>query len=227
MILDYLTFSDLATCQTINRSLLAAIQYSSLLRPKVSTATVRTETLRYIATSGGAFGFVIGPEITERKLCPLLYLNDVTTAWRVPPDCTPGVVATFSIKEYYDAEACWENVYLTNPPISEIWISIRWIFETDEYRGSYAESRRIKSEDGEGLTVGKLYKGLLRQRRWTAGCGACRIGVPHGRESYVCTREKTVEGSLARLEELTGLKAEHAKVSCSVYFPRMIGALRR
>lgn len=227
MILDCLSFPDLATCQTINRSFLAAIQNSSLLRPKVSRETVRTETLRYIATSGGAFGFVIGPEFTERKLCPLLCLKPETNQWGVPSDCTPGASTTFSIEAYFNSEACWQNVYLTNPPTTEVWIVIRWRFETDEYDGRYAESRRIESEDGEGLTVGKLYKGLLRQRRWTAACGATIKGAPPGRGSYVCAREKTVAGSLARLEELTGLKAAHAIASCSVYFPRMIGALRR
>lgn len=226
-ILDNLSFLDLAACQNINHYFSSTIKNSSLLRPKVSHETVRTETLRHLPTSGGAFGFSLGPEFTQGKLCPLISFEGQTPSWSSPPDCFPNLVAKFAIGEYLASEANWGNVYLTNPPVSEAWISISWKVDSDEFEGRYSESRRIEPERGEGLTVGRLYKGLLEQRRWTASCGASRKGVPHGRGSYTCARADTVAGSIARLEELTGCKAKVARGTCSVHFPRMVEAVRR
>jgi hypothetical protein len=226
-ILDNLSFLDLAACQSVSGYFSLAINSSSLLRPKVSRETVQTEILRHLPTSGGAFGFSLGPEITTRKLCPLLSFEGQTPSWQTPPDCFPKMAAKFSIGRYFASEACWENVYLTSPPVAEAWISISWKVDSDEFEGTYSESRRIESEHGEGLTVGRLYKGLLEQRRWTASCGARRKGVPYGPGSYICARADTVAGSLARLEELAGCKAEVAKGTCSIYFSRMVGAVRR
>jgi len=228
MILDNLSFPDLAACQAISKNFLFSIQNSSLLQRKISRETVRTETLRYLPTSGGAFGFVIGREITERKLCPLLSFDrEGYNQGPAPPDCFPYIAAECFIGEYLSAEVSWENVYLTNPPVTEAWIGIRWKVESDEFEGSYSESRRVVSENGEGLTVGKLYKGLMGQRRWTAQCGAVRKEFPRGRGAYMCAREKTVAESLARLEEITGCKAEVANGRCSVSFPKMVGVRKR
>ena len=227
MILDNLSFPDLATCQAISKHFSFAIQSSSLLQRRVSSESVRTATLRYLPTSGGAFGFVIGREITERKLCPLLTFDRGGYKGGAPPDCFPDVAAELSIEKYLSDEASWENVYLTNPPIAEAWIGITWRVESDEYEGSYTDSRRIVSEDGEGLTVGKLYKGLMKQRRWTAQCGAVRKAFPRGRGAYMCARAETVAGSVTRLEELTGLKAEAVKGRCVVSFPKMMGVWKR
>lgn len=227
-ILNNLSFLDLAACQNINHYFSTTIKTSSLLRPKVSHETVQIETLRYLPISGGAFGFSLGPEITSRKLCPLLTFEHEGHRSSGPPDCFPNVAAKFVVGEYFASEASWGNVYLTNPPVAEAWISISWKVESEEFEGSYSESRRIETENGEGLTVGGLYKGLLEQRRWTASCGASRKGVPHGHGGhYICARADTVAGSLARLEEVTGCKAEVARGICSVYFPRMVGAVRR
>jgi hypothetical protein len=227
MIFDNLSFLDLAACQSVSRYFSSAIRSSSLLRPKLSWETVRIETLRYLPTTGGAFGFSLGPEITSRKLCPLLTYNYENGHGGGPPDCFPNLAAKLAIWKYFAAEASWANVYLTNPPVAEAWIVISWKVDSDEYEGTYSESRRIESEHGEGLTIGRLYKGLLEQRRWTASCGARRKGVPYGRGSYMCARADTVAGSLARLEELTGCKAEVARGTCSVYFPRIVDAVRR
>ncbi|GAB7323789.1 hypothetical protein MBLNU13_g07243t2 [Cladosporium sp. NU13] len=226
-ILDNLSFLDLAACQSVSRYFSTIIRGSSALRPKLSRETVRTVTLRYLPTSGGAFGFSLGPEITPRKLCPLLTFDHANSHGGGPPDCFPKMAAKLAIGRYFASEASWENVYLTNPPVAEAWISISWKVDSEEFEGTYSECRRINSENGEGLTVGRLYKGLLEQRRWTASCGARRKGVPYGRGSYMCARADTVAGSIARLEELTGCKAEVAKEICSVYFPRMIHAVRR
>lgn len=226
-ILDNLSFLDLAACQSTSRYFSAAIKDSSLLRSKVSHETVQTESLRYLPTSGGAFGFSLGPEITSRKLCPLLTFNYEDPHGGGPPDCFPKLAAKLAVGRYFASKASWEDVYLTNPPVAEAWIGVTWKVDSEEFEGTYSESRRIESENGEGLTVGRLYKGLLEQRRWTASCGARRKGVPYGRGSYVCARADTVAGSLARLEELTGSKAEVARGTCSVYFPRMVGAVRR
>jgi hypothetical protein len=227
IILDNLSFPDLAACQNINQYFSFTIKNSSLLRPKVSHETVQTETLRYLPTSGGAFGFSLGPKITTRKLCPLISFEGQTFSWHSPPDCFPNLAAKFAIGEYFASEASWGNVYLTNPPVSEAWISISWKVDSEEFAGSYSESRQIVSEDGEGLTVGKLYTSLLEQRRWTASCGASRKGISYVDGSYICARADTVAGSIARLEELTGCKAEVARGTCSVYFPRMVEAVRR
>lgn len=227
-ILNNLSFLDLAACQNINHYFSTTIQSSSLLRSKVSHETVQTETLRYFPTSGGAFGFSLGPEITTRKICPLLTFGYEGHRGGGAPDCFPNVAARFAIGEYFASEANWGNVFLTNPPVSEAWISISWKVDSEDFEGSYSESRRIETGNGEGLTVGGLYKGLLGQRRWTASCGASRKGVPHGRDGhYICARADTVAGSLARLKEVTGCKAEVARGICSVYFPRMVGAVRR
>lgn len=227
MILDNLSFLDLAACQSVSRYFSSAIRSSSPLRPKVSWETVRIETLRYLPTTGGAFGFSLGPEITSRKLCPLLTFDYENRHGGSPPDCFPNLAAKLAIWKYFASEASWENVFLTNPPVAEAWIVISWKVDSEEFEGTYVESRRIESEHGEGLTVGRLYKGLLEQRRWTASCGARRKGVPYGRGSYMCARADTVAGSLARLEELTGCKAEVASGTCSVYFPRIVDAVRR
>jgi hypothetical protein len=227
MILDHLSFPDLATCQAVSKDFSFSIRNSSLPQQRVSRETIKTETLRYLPTSGGAFGFVIGREITESKLCPLLVIGHESHRWGAPPDCLPRVAADFSIEEYINDEAIWENVYLTNPPVPEAWISITWKVDSDEFEGSYSESRRVVSEDGEGLTIGKLYKGLMRQRRWTAQCGAVRKAFPHGLGAYMCARKETVAGSLARLEEITGLKAEVVNGRCSVSFPKMMGVWKR
>jgi hypothetical protein len=226
-ILDNLSFLDLASCQDVSHYFATTIRGSSLLRPKVSHETVQTESLRYLPTSGGAFGFSLGPKITPRKVCPLISFEGQTPSWSNPPDCFPNLVAKFAIGEYFASEASWGNVYLTNPPVAEAWISISWKVDSEEFEGRYSESRRIVSEDGEGLTIGGLYKGLLEQRRWTASCRASRKNVPHGRGSYICARADTVAGSIARLEELTGCKAEVPRGTCSVYFPRMVEAVRR
>ena len=226
-ILDNLSFLDLASCQNVNHYFATTIRGSSLLRPKVSHETVRTETLRHLPTSGGAFGFSLGPKTTSRKLCPLISFEGQTPSWSSPPDCFPNLVAKFAIGEYFASEASWGNVYLTNPPVAEAWISISWKVDSEDFEGRYSESRRIVSEDGEGLTVERLYKGLLEQRRWTASCGASRKGVPHGPGSYICARADTVAGSIARLEELTGCKAEVARGACSIHFPRMVSAVSR
>lgn len=227
LIFDNLSFLDLAACQSVSRYFSSAIRSSSLLRPKVSWETVRIENLRYLPTTGGAFGFSLGPEITSRKLCPLLTYNYENGHGGGPPDCIPNLAAKLAIWKYFASEASWANVYLTNPPVAEAWIVISWKVDSEEYEGTYSESRRIESEHGEGLTIGRLYKGLLEQRRWTASCGARRKGVPYGRGSYMCARADTVAGSLARLEELTGCKAEVARGTCSVYFPRIVDAVRR
>lgn len=226
-ILDNLSFLDLATCQSVSRYFLGAIKNSSLLRPKVPHETVQTETLRYLPTSGGAFGFSLGPEIISRKLCPLLTFNYENPHGGGPPDCFPKVAAKLAIGRYFASEASWEDVYLTNPPVAEAWIGVTWKVDSENFEGTYSESRRIESGSGEGLTIGRLYKGLLEQRRWTASCGARRKGVPYGPGSYVCARADTVAGSLARLEGLAGCKAEVARGTCSVYFPRMVGAMGR
>jgi hypothetical protein len=258
-ILENLSFSDLATCQAVSKDFSFSIQNSSLLKWRVSRESVRTETLRYLPTSGGAFGFVIGREITERKLCPLLSFeyegyrwraspafgyvidreitertlspslpfNYESYKWRAPPECLPDVAAKFSIEEYISDQASWENVYLTNPPVAEAWIGITWRVESDEYEGSYSEAKRIVSEDGAGLTIGKLYKGLMKERRYTAMCGVVRKDFSRGRGAYMSAREKTVAESLARMEELSGLKAEVVKGRCSVSFPKMMGVWKR
>lgn len=226
-ILSNLPFPALAACQNVSQQFSASIQNSSLLRPNLSRETVQTETLRYLPTPGGAFGFSLGPEITERKLCPLLSFKGPKRLWRIPPDCLPEAPARLDIEEYLADEACWGNVYLTNPPVLEAWICILWRVDSEEWEGSYPESLRVVSEDGSGLTIEKLYKGLLKQRRWTAACGAARKGVPWSPEGSFSARQETVAGSLAKLEEGTGCKAEVAKGSCVVYFPRMVGAVRR
>lgn len=226
-ILDNLSFLDLAACQSVSHYFSTAIKNSTLLRPQVSRETVQTETLRYLPTSGGAFGFSLGPEITSRKLCPLLTFEYENPHGGGPPDCFPKLAAKLAIGRYFASEANWEDVYLTNPPVAEAWIGVTWKVDSEEFEGTYSESRRIESENGEGLTVGRLYKGLLEQRRWTASCGARRKGAPYGRGSYMCARADTVAGSLARLEELTGCKAEVARWTCSVYFSRMVGAVKR
>lgn len=164
-ILDNLSFLDLAVCLNIDQCFSATIKSSSLLRPKVSRETVRTETLRYLRTSGGAFGFSLGPEITSRKLRPLLTFEHEGPRSSSPPDCFPSVAAKFAIGRYFASEASWENVYLTSPPVAEAWISISWRVDSEEFEGSYSEIRRIEAEHGEGLTFAKLYKGLLEQRR--------------------------------------------------------------
>jgi len=228
LILSNLPFPSLAACQNVSQHFSASIRNSSLLRPKLSRETVQTETLRYLPTPGGnAFGYSLGPEITERKLCPLLSFKGPKRLWRIPPDCFPETPARLDIEEYLADEECWGNVYLTNPPVAEAWICILWRVESEEWKGSYSECLRVVAEDGRGLTTGKLYKGLLRQRRWTAACGAVRKGVAWQPGGYFSAREETVAGSLKKLEEGTGCKAEVAKGSCSVYFPRMVGAVRR
>ena len=227
MILDHLSFPDLATCQAVSKDFSFSIRNSSLLQQRVSRETINTETLRYLPTSGGAFGFVIGREITERKICPLLVVGQESHRWSAPPDCLPHVAADFSVQEYLGDEASWENVYLTNPPVTEAWISITWKVDSDKFEGSYSESRQIVSEDGEGLTVGKLYKGLMRQRRWTAQCGAVRKAFPRGPGAFISARQDTVAGSLASLEELTGLKAKVVNGRCHVSFPKMMGVWKR
>jgi hypothetical protein len=227
LILSNLPFPSLAACQNLNRHFSLSIRNSSLLCLTLSRETVQTETLRYLPTPGGAFGYSLGPEITSRKLCPLLSFKGPKRLWRLPPDCFPEVPARLDIEEYLADEACWGNVYLTNPPVAEAWICILWRVDSEEWEGSYAESLRVVAEDGRGLTIGGLYEGLLKQRRWTASCGASRKGVPWSPGSYMCARADTVAESIARLEELTGCKAEVAKGSCVVYFPRMVGAVRR
>ncbi|KAM0703728.1 hypothetical protein Q7P35_009667 [Cladosporium inversicolor] len=157
-ILNNLSFLDLAACQNINHYFSTTIQSSSLLRSKVSHETVQTETLRYFPTSGGAFGFSLGPEITTRKICPLLTFGYEGHRGGGAPDCFPNVAARFAIGEYFASEANWGNVFLTNPPVSEAWISISWKVDSEDFEGSYSESRRIETGNGEGLTVGGLYK---------------------------------------------------------------------
>lgn len=146
MILDNLSFLDLAACQSVSRYFSSAIRSSSLLRPKVSWETVRIETLRYLPTTGGAFGFSLGPEITSRKLCPLLTYNYENGHGGGPPDCFPNLAANLAIWKYFASEASWANVYLTNPPVAEAWIVISWKVDSEEYEGTYSESRRIESE---------------------------------------------------------------------------------
>lgn len=225
IILDNLSFPDLEACKAVDRHFLHFIENSSLLRQRISLECVRTETLRYFPTSGGAFGFVMGPQITERRLCPLLSLNKGRPG--SPADCFPAAAALFSIREYLDDEASWEKVYLTNPPVPEAWISVSWRVESDDFTGGYMECRRIQSHGGGGLTLGRLYRGLLEQRRWTAQCGATRRRVPWSSRNYVCARRDTVMESLARLEELAGVKPEPVEGRCCVYFPRMVSAVGR
>ncbi|KAF2160110.1 hypothetical protein M409DRAFT_29407 [Zasmidium cellare ATCC 36951] len=220
IILDFLSFPDLSVCCLVSQRFLGTIE-SSLLQRKLSACeTVQTETLQYATKPNGAFDYDLGVKTSNRKLSPLLSASKgAHIRLDLSPNCAPTTALLFSINDFLSSPDTWRRTYLTLPPIPAARLRMEWTLEHDGFSGKLFDEGKVESVDGKGLTFGELWDGLMAKRPWHY-YSVHRMGA---RVGNVDAEERTVEGTLGRLEVLTEGKVSVVEGRCWVQIPRMTG----
>ncbi|KAF2167728.1 hypothetical protein M409DRAFT_53702 [Zasmidium cellare ATCC 36951] len=191
-ILLQLPWKDLFVCQSVSRQFRDAVMGSTLIQQKMFLLPV---------SPAPSSGLQICPALQRR---PNRRRKDIFK--HLPQE--PEVIC--SIKpptDGGDLTSSWSRLYLTNPPVKEIWAGLCWKVAGEDGAwglGHYSGVRPIY--DPEGFTIGKMLHATLRDERGRLDAEASWFAVGQ-EDEFMRGCGKKVLGVVEKLERSLGAKA--------------------